>query len=86
MHDRIEEEVGEHLPVGSRTAVHGQIGLAVDVERQVALSPAWTQAHEHLLGQVTWIKHAPLQVASIRGDLLERLDQFGGSIEIGNQL
>src|SRR6516164_9600319 len=49
MHHGIQEEVRKHLPVGSGIAVHRQIGLALDVDRQVVPSQSWAQAHENLL-------------------------------------
>src|SRR5262245_2545576 len=86
MHGRVQEQVGQHLPEGSRVAVHCQIGLALDVERHVALAQARSQAHENLPSQIAGIEQALIRIASIRRDLLERLDQFGGAIEVGSQL
>ena len=50
MRHRIQEQIGEHLPVGPGIAVHDEVGLAVDGERQIVLSQARPQAHHDLLG------------------------------------
>ena len=50
--DRIEEEIGQYLSVRPGIAIHLQIGLALDVERQVVLSQTRAQAFENLLGEV----------------------------------
>src|SRR5229473_1561858 len=83
---RIEEQIGEHLAIGPGIGVHGQIGLAVDAERQMVLSQARSQAHHHLLGQVAEVEDALIRVVPVGGDLLERLNQFGRAIEIGYEL
>ena len=73
MRHRIEEQIGEHLPVGPGIAVHDQIGLAVDVERQIVLAQARPQAHHHLLGEVAEVEGALVGIVAVGGDLLERL-------------
>ena len=55
---RIEEQIGQHLPVGPGIGVHDQIGLAVDVERQMVLAQSRPQAHHHLLGQIAEVEDA----------------------------
>src|SRR6266702_4108929 len=84
--DRVEEEVGQHLSVRPRIAVHGQIGPALDVEDEIFLSQARPQAQDDLFSQVAEIEDALVRVVSISRYLLERLDQFGRVIEIGDQL
>ena len=86
MRHRIEEQIGEHLPVRPGIRVHAEIGLAVDVERQIVLAQARPQAHHHLLGQIAEVEDALIGVIPVGGDLLERRDQLGGAIEIGYQL
>jgi hypothetical protein len=80
MRDRVEKEVGQHLSVWSRIAVHRQIALALDNEGQIFSSHARPQAHGDLFSQITDIEDALIRVVSVRRDLLERLDQFGGMI------
>ena len=58
MGDRIEEQVGQHLSVRSGIAVHGQIGLAFDLECKFFLAEAWPQAQDNLFGQIAQIEHA----------------------------
>src|ERR1700738_2289514 len=62
MRHRIEEQVGQHLSVGPGIAVHGEIGLAVDVQRQIVLPQARPQAHHHLLGQIAEVEGALIRV------------------------
>src|SRR5205809_764132 len=50
--DRIEEQIGEHLTIWSRKAVHDQIGCAVDREREALFSQTRLQAHDNLFGQI----------------------------------
>ena len=50
------------------------------------LSQSRPQAHHHLLGQIAEIEAALIRIIAVGGNLLERLDQFGGAIEIGHQL
>src|SRR5882672_1509787 len=76
----------EHLPVGAGIAVHRQVRLAIDVERQIVLAQTGPQRHHHLLREVAKVEAALVGVVAIGGDLLERLDQFGGAVEIGNKL
>src|SRR6202011_1407885 len=38
MRHRVEEQVGKHLSVGAGIAVHRQVGLAIDVEREIVLA------------------------------------------------
>ncbi len=83
---RVEEQVGEHLSVRAGIAVHRQIRLAIDVERQIVLAQAGPQRHHHLLGEIAKVEAALIGVVAVGGDLLERLDQFGGAVEIGNEL
>src|SRR5450432_3692725 len=45
-----------------------------------------TQADHHLLGRLPQIEYPPLRVAAVGRDLLERLDQVSGTIEIGDEL
>ena len=44
------------------------------------------QAGDDLLGRLAHIEQAPLGVAAVDRDLLERLDQVGRAVEIGDQL
>ena len=56
MRHRIEEQIGEHLSVRAGIAVHGEVGLAIDVERQIVFAQARPQAHHHLLGEVAEVE------------------------------
>ena len=56
MRDRIEEEIGQHLPIRARITVHRQIGLTFDGEGEILLSKTRVQAHDDLFGQITEIK------------------------------
>jgi hypothetical protein len=58
MRHRIEEQVGQHLPVGAGIADHRQIGLALDLQREVFLSQTRSQAQNDLFRQVTQIEGA----------------------------
>jgi len=58
MQDRIEEEIGQHLPVWARVTVHRQIGGTFDGEGEILLSQARTQAHDDLFGQIAQIEDA----------------------------
>jgi hypothetical protein len=49
-------------------------------------SHARPQAHEDLFGQIAEIKNSPVWVALVGRDLLERLDEFGSVMEIGDQV
>jgi hypothetical protein len=71
MHDRVEEEVGQHLPVRAGITVHRQIGLAIDGEGKISLSQARTQTHDDLLGQITEIEDTLIGVALVGRYLLE---------------
>ena len=52
----------------------------------MVLSQPRAQAHHDLLGQIAEIEAALIGIIAVGGDLLERLDQFGGAIEVGHQL
>ena len=56
--DRIEKQIGQHLAIGPGITVHGEIGLALDIERQIVLSQSRPQAHDDLLGQVAEVEAA----------------------------
>ena len=86
MRDRIEEEVGQHLPVRVGITVHRQIGLAIDGEGKIFLFQARTQTHDDLFGQITEIEDALIGVVLVGRYLLERLDQVRCAIEIRDQL
>jgi hypothetical protein len=58
MRHRIKEQVGQYLPLGAGIADHGQIGLALDLQREVFLSQTWSQAQNDLIGQVAQIESA----------------------------
>lgn len=83
---RIQKQIGQHLPVRPGIAVHGQVGLALDVQRQVLLAQARAQAHHHLLGEVGEVEAALVRIVAVGRDLLERLDQLGCAVEIGDEL
>jgi hypothetical protein len=42
MGNRVEKEVGQHLPVSSRITVHRQIGLALEIWGQILFCHAQT--------------------------------------------
>ncbi len=50
------------------------------------LAQARPQAHHHLLGEIAEVEGTLVRVIAVGGDLLERGDQFGGAIEIGDEL
>src|SRR5207237_10900190 len=58
MQGRIEEEIGQHLPVRAGIAVHRQIGGTFDGEGEILLSQPRTQAHDDLFGQIAQIEGA----------------------------
>src|SRR5450631_1688082 len=58
VYDRVKKKIGRHLAVWSRIAVHGQIGLALEVETQSFLFQASSEAHDDLFGQVAEIEDA----------------------------
>jgi len=65
--DSIEKQIGQHLAIRPGIAVHDEIGLAFDVERQIVLPQARPQAHHHLLGQVGQIEAALIGVVAVGG-------------------
>src|SRR6516165_9436918 len=58
--DRIEDEDRQQLSARSGITVYQQIGLALDVERQIALSQAWPETREDL----------PREIAEVKGALI----------------
>ena len=84
--DRVEEQVGQHLAIRPRIAVHHQFGLAFDIENQVLLAETRPQAHGDLFGQDAKIEDALVRSVAVARHLLERLDQLRRAIEIGDQL
>ena len=86
MLDRVEKEICQRLSVRPRIAVHRQIGLALDVEGQIFLSQARPQTDGDLFGQFAEVEDTPLRMVPVGRHLLERLNQFGGMVEIGDQL
>jgi hypothetical protein len=85
MGNRVEEEIGQHLPVWPGIAVHRHIGLALDKD-QILFSQAQPQTHGHLPCQVAEIEDALVGVILVGCNLLERLDQFSRMFKIGDQL
>ena len=83
---RIEEQIGQHLPVGAGIAVHQEIGLAIDVQRQIVFPQARPQGQRHLLGEVGKVEGALVGIVAVGCDLLERGDQFGRAIEVRHEL
>src|SRR5205823_15061813 len=71
---------------GPGIGIHGETGLAIDRQREMALSQARSQAHDHLLGQVAEIEGPLIRVVAVSRDLLERSNQLGRAIEIGLEL
>src|SRR5262249_3391434 len=84
--ERIEKQVGQHLTIGAGIRVHDEVGLTLDVERQIVLPQAGPETHHHLLGQVAEIEAALVGIISVGGNLLEGLDQLSRTIEIGDKL
>src|SRR5579863_877101 len=84
--DRIEKKVGEHLTVWAGIGIHGQVRLALDVERETLSSQAGPQAHDHLLGKIAEVEGPLIGIVTIGSNLLEGGDQFCGAVEIGNEL
>src|SRR6476619_6986946 len=52
MRHGVQEQVSKYLPVWTGITIHHEIGLAIDIERQVVLAQARPQAHHHLLGEI----------------------------------
>ena len=55
---RIQQQVGQHLPIWTGIAVHRQVRSAVDRKGQLLLAQPRLQAHHHLLGEIGEIEHA----------------------------
>jgi hypothetical protein len=86
MHDRIENEVAHHQPVGARQAVDDKIRLADDGEHEPPLAQLRTQSDQDLFAEFANVKASPLQTATIGGHLLERLHQLGRTNEVRDKL
>src|SRR5579872_2575777 len=84
--DRIEKKIGEHLTIWSGIGMHGQVRLALDMEREALPSQSRPQAHDHLLGKIAEVEGPLIGIVTIGGNLLEGGDQFCGAVEIGNEL
>ena len=56
MSDRIEEEMGQHLPERSGIAIHGKIRLALNIQADAVLWQRRLQTDSQLLGQIAEIE------------------------------
>ena len=61
-------------------------GRHVDGERDLRLLEHRAQAGDDLVGRFPQVELAPVGVAAIDGDLLERLHQLAGTLQVGHQL
>ena len=86
MDDAVEKEVGQDLAIGARVAVHDDAGRHVHGQRDLGLFEHGAQAGDDLIGRFPQIERAPIRVAAVDGDLLERLHQLARPLEIGDQL
>src|SRR6202047_797713 len=82
----IENQVGEHLAVRSGIAVHGEIGLAFDADRQILTSQPEPQSFDNLFGHLAEIKASPIRNVAIGRNLLERLYQVDRLTKIDHDL
>ena len=71
MHRGIEHQIGQHLAVRSGIAVHGEIGLAFDADREILTSQPEPQALDNLLGHLGEIKLPSIRNTAIGRNLLE---------------
>ena len=86
VHQRIQDQVGQHLAVGAGIAVHHDLLGDIDGERDRRALQRRQQARDDLLGRLAQLEDAAFGVAAVDRDLLERLDQVGGAIEVGDEL
>src|SRR5262245_40778535 len=87
VNDGVEDKVGQHLPVRTRVAAQRDAGGNFDRNR---LSSRFWQAGPYaghdLLGHKLQVKSAPIGMAAIGGNLLERLNEVPGPLEICDKL
>ena len=86
VNDAVEEQVGQHLAVGARIAVHHDAGRHVDGQHDLRLLQHRPQAGDDLLGRLLEVELPPFGVAAVDRDLLERLDELAGALQVGDQL
>src|SRR6516164_7583191 len=84
--DGIEDEVGQHLAVSARVAVERDVGGDIERKRTPGLRQAGPHGSNDLLRRELEVEAAPIRLAAIDGDLLERLNQFSRALEIGDEL
>src|SRR5450755_1152137 len=82
---RIEDQVGEYLAIRAGIAVHGEIGLAFDVDRQLTSQPE-PQSFDNLFGHLAEIKVSAIRNVAIGRNLLERLYQLDRVTKIDHDL
>ena len=85
--DRVQEQVGQHLAVGARIAVHHEaFRHRRPTGRRADFFKRRPQARDDLLGRLAQVELAALGVAAVDRDLLERLDQLAGALQVGDEL
>jgi hypothetical protein len=82
MRHRINDEIGKNLPKRSGIAVDRKIWLASDIERDIAFLKFPLKMRQNLFNQFTGVEAAPMTQTLIRGHFFERLNKFGGAVEI----
>ena len=83
---RVEEKIGEDLPVGTGIAVHDQPFRNFDRHADRGLFQHRPQAGDDLVGGFLQIELPPLGMRAVDRDLFERLDQIASAVQVCHQL
>src|SRR5215471_7798550 len=71
VHDRIENQIGQHLSEWTRVAVHYQARLTRNTECKIVLAHTRPQTRQDLLDEFTGIEGALIQIMAINRHLLK---------------
>ncbi len=82
----VQDEVRQHLPVGSRIGVEGDPLGDLDLQRDPGLAQARQEARHDLAGGLREVELPSVGVAAIDRDLLEGLHELARALEVGDEL
>ena len=82
----VEKQVGQDLAIRSRIAVDHKALRHLDRHRDRCLLQHRPQARDNLVGRFAEAELPPLGMRAVDRDLLERLDQFAGAMQVSHQL
>ena len=83
---RVEEEIGQDLPIGARIAVDHQALRHVDRQGDRRLLQHRPQAGDDLVGGLAQAELPAFRMRAVHRHLLEGLDQFPGAMQVRHQL